>query len=131
MPPKRTHGVNDIGSQAWKAFRIAILDRDNWICQNCKRGPLTGKGQATMDHIKPRAEGGLTTWENCRCLCRRCNSLLGASTGALIAYGKEAAGAPEARLAALRESQAAAASWPSYPCKVHGLCDVGNHSERL
>ncbi|MGS2646418.1 HNH endonuclease [Streptosporangium sp. G12] len=117
----RTLGVDNVRSQAWKEFRLLILNRDNWTCQNCGRGPLTGRYAATVDHIKPRAEGGRSTLENCRTLCRRCNTLLGASTGALIAYRKEAEGRP-----------GRAPSLPGPSCRFHAPPrDDCPHSERL
>ena len=52
--------------------RRAIHKRDNYTCQYC--GAKPGTFELTIDHIEPRAQGGLTTWENCTSACVPCNS---------------------------------------------------------
>ena len=59
--------------------RVAVFERDNWICQRC--GVLTftlpDKRYHTRnpeaDHIIPLADGGEHSEANMRCLCARCN----------------------------------------------------------
>lgn len=51
--------------------RRAVLQRDNYTCQYCGLAP--GAEALTLDHIKPRALGGHTTWDNVVAACRACN----------------------------------------------------------
>jgi 5-methylcytosine-specific restriction endonuclease McrA len=58
-----------------KAWRIAVLNRDNWQCQAC--GRVCGrKREAHADHIIPVAERPDLRYEvaNGRCLCDSCHS---------------------------------------------------------
>ena len=41
-------------------------------CQYC--GVKPGSEELTIDHIVPRAQGGVTSWENCALACVKCNS---------------------------------------------------------
>lgn len=53
--------------------RFNLFLRDGFKCQYCQ-----GRFRAedlTFDHVKPRAQGGKTTWENIVAACRPCNSL--------------------------------------------------------
>ena len=56
--------------------RFAIYRRDGWRCRKC------GKGQAhahlEIDHIKPIAKGGKSTYDNLQTLCHVCNKEKGA-----------------------------------------------------
>ena len=48
-----------------------LLLRDNYTCQYCeKKFP---PDQLTKDHVKPRAYGGKTNWENIVIACSKCN----------------------------------------------------------
>jgi len=52
--------------------RRNLYRRDEHCCQYCgKRG---SGDDMSIDHVKPRCRGGLTTWENCVLACVRCNS---------------------------------------------------------
>jgi hypothetical protein len=44
-----------------------ILRRDDYVCQYC------GGFGNTIDHVRPRAQGGKTSWSNCVAACRPCN----------------------------------------------------------
>ena len=46
-----------------------VLRRDNWRCQYC------GKKATTVDHIRPRCQGGPTTWTNLVACCLACNQM--------------------------------------------------------
>jgi 5-methylcytosine-specific restriction endonuclease McrA len=61
MPSQRVH-----------FSRKTIYKRDNHTCQYC--GCRPGDGELSIDHVLPRAQGGLTTWENCVLACVACNS---------------------------------------------------------
>ena len=63
-----------------RAFRLAILERDDFTCQMC--GILTVDGRtdpraAVVDHIEPITLSPDRTWDeaNCRCICRGCHSI--------------------------------------------------------
>ena len=61
------------GGRAWRRIRDAVMVRDRYLCQACKR-----KGMATpassVDHIKPEAEGGRTVDANLEALCGPCHT---------------------------------------------------------
>lgn len=52
--------------------RQRIYQRDKYTCQYCGRQP--GSEGLNLDHVLPRALGGLTTWENVVCACIQCNT---------------------------------------------------------
>ncbi len=53
----------------------AVFIRDKYKCQFC--GVQLEKKYCTVDHIVPKALGGLSTWENCCTSCSECNNLKG------------------------------------------------------
>jgi 5-methylcytosine-specific restriction endonuclease McrA len=53
-------------------LRSLVLERDNYECRYCG-GPAN-----SLDHVLPRARGGLTTEHNLVAACRSCNSRKGA-----------------------------------------------------
>lgn len=55
--------------------RNAVIRRDRNTCQYCAKR-LTAS-QITIDHIVPRAKGGLTSFSNCVVCCKSCNSKKG------------------------------------------------------
>lgn len=52
--------------------RRNLFKRDHATCQYC--GTRPGTEELTIDHVVPRARGGLTTWDNCVLACATCNS---------------------------------------------------------
>ncbi len=52
--------------------RKALVKRDRSTCQYCGR-KLTAS-QITIDHVKPRAQGGITSFVNCVVCCQECNN---------------------------------------------------------
>lgn len=52
--------------------RKALVKRDRSICQFCGR-KLTAS-QITIDHVLPRAQGGITSFINCVVCCQDCNN---------------------------------------------------------
>ena len=66
--PGRASVVGGAGSRATQALRIAVLERDEWICGYCHGGATT------MDHIMPRSRGGATALHNLIACCASCNN---------------------------------------------------------
>ena len=63
---------------AVKFNRRNIFARDNNQCQFCgKRFPTT---ELSLDHVIPRSQGGISTWENIVCSCVICNVKKGGRT---------------------------------------------------
>ena len=57
---------------AWVKTRKTILERDKHLCQSCKaKGQITKA--TTVDHIKPKAEGGTDDPANLQCICDDCH----------------------------------------------------------
>lgn len=55
--------------------RPFILNRDEWICQLCGVELFDGpEGNATVDHIVPKAQGGTDDYSNLMAMCKSCNS---------------------------------------------------------
>lgn len=52
--------------------RKALIKRDRSTCQYCSR-KLTAS-QITVDHVLPRAQGGITSFTNCVVCCQICNN---------------------------------------------------------
>ena len=51
--------------------RRNIYKRDRYTCQYCSAQP--GTEELTLDHVIPRSQGGISTWENCVLACVGCN----------------------------------------------------------
>ncbi|MFF2591010.1 HNH endonuclease [Peribacillus butanolivorans] len=51
-----------------KVFKQMVLERDKYTCTYCK------EYGSTIDHVIPKSKGGNTSFENCVCACKRCNS---------------------------------------------------------
>ncbi|GIN88444.1 hypothetical protein J6TS2_48300 [Heyndrickxia sporothermodurans] len=51
----------------YQTFKKLILKRDNFTCCYC------GKFGDTIDHIKPKSNGGISSFNNCICACEECN----------------------------------------------------------
>lgn len=52
-----------------KLTRIEIFNRDHYTCQYCGKQ----NHQLTLDHVKPRNQGGKHTWDNLVSACAACN----------------------------------------------------------
>lgn len=50
-----------------QTFKKKILQKYNYTCCYC------GKVGDTIDHIKPKSNGGISSFSNCICACKRCN----------------------------------------------------------
>lgn len=51
--------------------RRNIFKRDRYTCQYC--GVQPGSEELSIDHIVPRAQGGVSSWTNCVLACTACN----------------------------------------------------------
>jgi 5-methylcytosine-specific restriction endonuclease McrA len=51
--------------------RRNIYKRDRYTCQYC--GAQPGTEELTLDQVVSRAQGGISTWENCVLACVSCN----------------------------------------------------------
>jgi 5-methylcytosine-specific restriction endonuclease McrA len=56
--------------------RRSVFARDNYTCQYCGYQSK----DLTIDHVIPKRLGGLATWENLVCCCRKCNGKKGDKT---------------------------------------------------
>lgn len=52
--------------------RRNMYRRDNYQCQYC--GKKFPPDLLSIDHVVPRARGGITEWTNCVSACKNCNS---------------------------------------------------------
>jgi 5-methylcytosine-specific restriction endonuclease McrA len=58
--------------------RYNIFARDRNTCQYC--GRKFARGELNLDHIIPRSQGGISSWENVVCSCLPCNRKKGGKT---------------------------------------------------
>lgn len=54
--------------------RFEVLKRDKFRCQYCGRNPQEDNCKLQVDHINPRANGGLNTVDNLITACSECNA---------------------------------------------------------
>ncbi|GAB4155265.1 MAG: HNH endonuclease [Planctomycetaceae bacterium] len=52
--------------------RRNVFKRDKLTCQYCGQQP--GREELTIDHVVPRAQGGISSWTNCVLACVECNA---------------------------------------------------------
>ena len=52
--------------------RRNIFKRDHYACQYCGVQPAVD--ELSIDHVLPRSQGGMSTWENCVLACLACNT---------------------------------------------------------
>jgi 5-methylcytosine-specific restriction endonuclease McrA len=51
-------------------------DNNCWLCGRKTRGEVPALRAATLDHVIPLAKGGSHTYDNLRCACFECNSII-------------------------------------------------------
>jgi len=74
----RLMGYDRLPKQTVKFNRRNIFARDNNQCQYCgKKFPTS---ELSLDHVVPRSQGGISTWENIVCACVGCNVRKGGRT---------------------------------------------------
>lgn len=76
MSRRYSNDFNDFyHSSEWKAVRLQVLERDNYLCQPCKRAGRIAPAK-TVDHIEPLR----TNWnrrldpDNLETICRQCHN---------------------------------------------------------
>lgn len=74
----RLLSYDKLPKQAVKFNRRNIFARDNNQCQYCGRRFATA--ELSLDHIVPRSQGGVSTWDNIVCACLKCNVRKGGRT---------------------------------------------------
>lgn len=60
------------GGRPWRRKREAVLKRDGYICQPCKRENCTTLA-TEVDHVIPQAEGGSEDESNLQAICETCH----------------------------------------------------------
>ena len=65
----RSYDRLPVGAVAFS--RRNVFKRDQYACQYCGERP--GSAELTIDHVVPRSQGGMSTWENCVLACVACN----------------------------------------------------------
>jgi 5-methylcytosine-specific restriction endonuclease McrA len=58
--------------------RHNVYARDHDTCQYC--GRRLPRSELNLDHVVPRSQGGLSTWDNVVCSCHSCNRRKGGNT---------------------------------------------------
>ncbi|MFO0837798.1 MAG: HNH endonuclease [Phycisphaerae bacterium] len=61
-----------------KLNRRNLFARDQNRCQYC--GKRYSSSELSIDHVLPRSQGGVTSWDNVVCACVRCNVRKGGRT---------------------------------------------------
>ena len=74
----RVLGYDRLPREHVKLNRRNIYARDSNRCQYCGRTFATK--ELTLDHIKPRVQGGGNSWTNLVCACVKCNARKGGRT---------------------------------------------------
>ncbi|CAN5762644.1 HNH endonuclease [soil metagenome] len=74
----RLLGYDRLPAQTVKLNRRNLFARDRNQCQYC--GKHFPTNELSIDHVRPRSQGGGDTWENLVCACIRCNARKGGRT---------------------------------------------------
>ncbi|WP_263079239.1 HNH endonuclease [Endozoicomonas sp. Mp262] len=68
---------------AWQKLRRAVLERDGYLCQECRRQGIA-KTANHVDHIKAKAFGGDDSLDNLQALCPTCHHRKSGREGAAL-----------------------------------------------
>ncbi len=74
----RLLGYDRVPREQVKLNRRNIYARDANRCQYC--GKHFSTKELTIDHVVPRVQGGMNTWDNLVCACVKCNARKGGRT---------------------------------------------------
>jgi hypothetical protein len=72
------HRYGRVPMTALRLCRRHVYMRDEHTCQYCGRRPPVK--ELNLDHVLPRSQGGIATWENLVTSCKRCNFKKGGRT---------------------------------------------------
>jgi HNH endonuclease len=64
-------GYDRVPKRQVRFSRFNVFARDNNTCQYC--GKRFSRNELNLDHVIPRSQNGLSTWENVVCSCFVCN----------------------------------------------------------
>ncbi len=67
-----------IPDQSVKLNRRNLFARDRNRCQYC--GRIFPTSELSLDHVLPRSQGGVDSWDNLVCACIKCNARKGGRT---------------------------------------------------
>ena len=74
----RLFSYEKLPKQTVKFNRRNIFARDHNQCQYC--GKKFSTTELSLDHVVPRSQGGMSTWDNIVCACINCNVKKGGRT---------------------------------------------------
>jgi 5-methylcytosine-specific restriction endonuclease McrA len=74
----RILGYDRLPREQVKLNRRNIYARDSSRCQYCNK--VFSTKELTLDHVRPRVQGGENSWINLVCACVRCNARKGGRT---------------------------------------------------
>lgn len=110
----RLLGYDRLPAQIVKLNRRNLFARDRNQCQYCGKSFPTS--ELSIDHVLPRSQGGLDTWENLVCACVKCNARKGGRTPvqAHMKLVKEPVRPKRNPLISIRLGQDRYASWKAF-----------------
>ncbi|MCR4317972.1 MAG: HNH endonuclease [Planctomycetes bacterium] len=74
----RLYSYDQMPRRVVKFSRRAIFQRDGFKCAYC--GKRFSQTHLSLDHVRPRRDGGPATWDNLVTACVHCNTKKGART---------------------------------------------------
>ncbi len=110
--------------QGLRFNRRNVFARDGNRCQYCGQGfPMS---ELSLDHVVPRSQGGLTTWENIVCACVACNVRKGGRTPqeARMNLIREPLKPKRSPLLSLKLGNPKYASWKSFVDRAYWTVDL-------
>jgi 5-methylcytosine-specific restriction endonuclease McrA len=110
--------------QGLRFNRRNVFARDGNLCQYCGRGFPTS--ELSLDHVVPRSQGGLTTWENIVCACVACNVRKGGRTPqeARMHLIRDPVKPKRSPLLAIKLGNPKYASWKSFVDRAYWTVDL-------
>ena len=121
----RLLGYDRLPKQRVKLNRRNLFARDKNKCQYC--GHIFPTSELSIDHVKPRSQGGPDTWENLVCSCVRCNAKKGGRTPAQARMSliREPVRPKRNPLISLRLGQERYESWKAFLDNAYWSVELG------
>ena len=121
----RLLGYDKLPKQHVKLNRRNLFARDKNQCQYC--GHSFPTSELSIDHVKPRTQGGPDTWENLVCACVRCNAKKGGRTPAQARMSliREPVRPKRNPLISLRLGQERYESWKAFLDNAYWSVELG------